>query len=194
MSTEQNQEVYVDTQNNEGEGNESSQAEVVTISKTDYDKLNQTLGSYKRELKDLKKPKEEPKETPTTNQQSDNALLMKLEKMALRQAGVTHPEDIELAQKTAKKWNVDIDDVLSDEDFKTRLGRQQSERSNVEATSGVKGGSGGGSQAKNTLEYWQAKGNPPTPADVPDRKIRQKIVRQMMQSAKSGGGNPFYNG
>ena len=49
MSTEQNQEVVVDTTTNEGEGNEP---ETISIPKADYDKLNQTLGSMKRELKD----------------------------------------------------------------------------------------------------------------------------------------------
>jgi len=53
MNPEENQEVTLDL-NEEGEGNEP---EVVKVPKADYDKLNQTLGSLKRELKDLKKPK-----------------------------------------------------------------------------------------------------------------------------------------
>jgi len=196
MDTEQTTEGgAVDTQSNGGEG--ESQVETVSVPKADYDKLNQTLGSLKRELKDLRKTKEEPKETPTTNQPADNALLKQLEdlkqrteKQSLRQAGITDPEDVELARTTAKKWNVDIDEVLNDEDFKVKLERQQTARANVQATSGVKGGAGG-SQAKNTTAYWQAKGTPPTPADVPDRKTRQKIVRDMMQASKQTG--RFYN-
>jgi len=110
--------------------------------------------------------------------------------MALRQAGITHTDDVELAQRTAKKWGVDIDEVLADEDFKVKLERQQSGRANVEATSNIKG-SVGTSQAKNTPEYWIAKGVPPSAADVPDRKTRATIARAMMTSSKDT--KKFYN-
>ena len=136
------------------------------------------------------------KETPPDKKDSkpdENPLEQKLEKLALRQAGITDPEDIELARKTAKKWNMDIDDVLSDEDFKVKLEKQQTARANIQATSGVRGSGTGTSQAKNTPEYWQAKGVPPTPADVPDGKTRRAIVRSMLTAAKKGTGSKFYN-
>jgi len=190
MDTEQTTETDVDS-NNEGEG--QSQSDTITISKTEWEKTNQTLGSYKRELKDLKKASEKPKEeTPTSNQKPDDALVQKLERMSLRQAGITDPEDIELAQKTAKKWNVDIDEVLSDDDFKVKLEKQQTARANALATSNIKGGSGT-SQAKNSAEYWLAKGQPPTATDVPDRKARQKINREFLAKVTSGDGKKFYN-
>jgi len=189
MNTEDNnQTVDVDTETNEGEGD--TDTDTISLSRTEYEKLNQTLGSLKRELKDLKKPKDEPKETPQKTKPDDNVLLQKLERMALRQAGISHPEDVELAQKTAKKWGMDIDEVLADEDFKSKLERQQSARSNVEATSNIKGGAGT-SHAKNTPEYWLAKGVPPTAADVPDRKLRASIARAMLASAKTS--KTFYN-
>lgn len=182
----------VDTTNNEGEGESSS--DTITLSKSDWEKHNQTLGSLKRELKDLKKPKEETKDTSTTNQKPDEShLLKKLENMALRTAGITHPDDIELARKTAEKWKVDIDEVLSDDDFKVKLEKQQSNRSNVEATSNVKGSGAGASQAKNTAEYWIGKGHPPKASDVPDRKVRAKILRAFMDQGKGMGENRYYN-
>lgn len=184
---EQNEEVVVDTENNEAEG---EQSDTISLSKTEYDKLNQTLGSLKRELKDLKKPKET-QETAKTNQPDDNRLLEKLERMSLRQAGITHQDDIELAKNTAKKWGVDIDEVLADDDFKVKLERQQNSRANVEATSNVRG-SGSTSQAKFTPEYWIAKGQPPTATDISDRKARAKIIRAMMQNADTAG-KKFYN-
>lgn len=192
MNTEENnQAADTDTETKTGEGEGEQEADVVKISKTDFDKLNQTLGSLKRELKDLKKsPKEELKETPKSNQTDESNVLQKLERLAFRQAGISHLEDIELAQKTAKKWGVDIDEVLADEDFKVKLERQQTGRSNIEATSNIKGGAGK-TQAKNTPEYWVAKGVPPSPADVPDRKLRAKIARAMMASTQSS--KTFYN-
>ena len=111
--------------------------------------------------------------------------------MSLRQAGITNQDDIELAQKTAQKWGVDIDEVLADEDFKIKLERQQTARSNVAATSNIRGNTGQTS-AKNTPEYWIAKGTPPDAASVPDRKARAKIARAMMANAK-GTGKKFYN-
>src|SRR3990167_5678073 len=135
------------TETNEGEG----EVETISIPKTEWEKHNQTLCSLKRELKDLKKAKEETKETPITN---------------------TKPDENPLEQK---------------------LENQQTARANVEATSGVKGSGTGTSQAKNTPEYWQAKGVPPTPADVPDGKTRRAIVRSMLTAAKKGTGSKFYN-
>lgn len=184
------------TEINEGvvapEATKEGTAETVSIAKADYEALNQTLGSLKRELKDLKKSKETT-EAPSIKNESTSegtALLEKVEKLALRSAGISHPDDIDLARKTAKKWNMDIDDVLADDDFKVKLERQQTDRSNTEATSGVKG-DGATSSAKNTAEYWMAKGTPPSPEQVSDRKTRAKIINAMRNSG--GGKGNFYN-
>lgn len=189
METDKTTEDVAADNNNGGEG--ESEVETISIAKADYDKLNQTLGSLKKENKDLKKPKD-PVETSTSNQKEDNALLQKLERLSLRQAGIDHPEDIELARKTAEKWGVDIDDVLADEDFKVKLERQQTNRANVAATSNVKGGAGT-TQAKNTPEYWIAKGVPPSATDVPDKATRMKIARQMFTKLGNNNGKKFYN-
>ncbi len=186
MENENN--VNVDTTNNEQVEVSEQKEEIVTLSKSEFEKLNQTLGSLKRENKDLKKPKED--SIKETSQSDTKPLMDKLERMALRQAGLTEAEDIELARNTAKKWGVDIDEVLMDEDFKVKLERQQTSRANTLATSKIKGGAGS-SQAKNTPEYWIAKGVPPTPNDVPDRKTRANIVTALMNSAKDG--KKFYS-
>lgn len=187
--TDTSQEEVNDSTTIETEGGDEGGSDFVKVPKGDWEKTNQTLGSLKRELKDLKKPKAS--EETVQTKPDENKLLDKLEKMSLRQAGVTHPDDIELARNTAKKWNSDIDDVLSDDDFKTKLERQQTARANTAATSKVKGGAGT-SQAKETTEYWLAKGVPPTPADIPDRKLRAKISLAMVKAAENGG-KTFYN-
>lgn len=181
-----NEEVVVDTTNNEAEG--QSQEDVVTLKKEEYEKLNQTLGSLKRELKDLKKPKETD-ETAKTNQ-PDDKLSSRIEKMAFLQAEINHPDDQELARNTAKKWNMDLEDVLMDEDFKVKLEKQQTARANVTATSNIKGGASK-SSAKETPEYWISKGIPPSRDEVPDRKTRVKIITAMRESVKSK--KTFYN-
>jgi hypothetical protein len=186
MDTTTTEGEVIDTTTNGTEG----EGETITIKKSDYDKTNQTLGSLKRELKDLKKPKEDTKETVQTKT-DENALLQKLERISLRQAGLDHADDIALARQTAEKWKMDIDEVLSDPDFKAKLERQQTDRTNTLATSGVRGTAGKGG-TKDTSEYWIAKGVPPTPADIPDRATRAKVVRAVIDSQKNGG-KTFYN-
>ncbi len=172
-----------------GEG-EKPESEVISIPKKDYETMNQTLGSLKRELKDLKKSQEA--ETPTKQTKTEeSALSQQVESLTLQIAGITHQDDIELARATAKKWQMDIGKVLMDDDFKAKLEKQQTSRSNVEATTGIKG-SGAPSEVKNSLAYWQAKGTPPTPSDIPDRKARQKIIREMIRKSGSDG-IKFYN-
>ena len=122
------------------------------------------------------------------NTKTDNFGLV--EKTYLRSAGITDSEEIELAFSTAKKWGVGIDQVVDDEDFKVKLDRHRTNKSNLAATSGIKSGQGD-SQAKNTPEYWIAKGVPPTADQVSDRKTRAKIARAMMGNAKNG--KKFYN-
>lgn len=113
-----------------------------------------------------------------------------LEKAFLRSAAIITEDEVELALSTAKKWNMTVDKLVDDEDFQLKLERFRTQKANELATSNIKGGKGT-SQAKNTPEYWIAKGMPPSTADVPDRKTRAKIARAMMQDAKSS--KTFYN-
>lgn len=188
MIEETNQAVTVDTTNNEGapEADDS-----VKLTKAEYEKIQQDLGSLKRENKLLKKPKETSNEEAPEDNTKLSSLQERLDKQALKAANITHEDDVELARKTAAKWNMDIDEILDDEDFKAKLERQQTNRANIEATAGVKGDKGGSGSAKNTPEYWIAKGVPPTPDQVPDRKTRATIVRAMMADSKQG--KTFYN-
>ena len=176
-------EVVADTNGGEGETN----VDTVSIPKSDYEKLNQTLGSLKRELKDLKKPKEETKETPQTKPEG-NGLI---QKTFLRAAGITDAEEVELALSTAKKWGVEIDQIVDDEDFKAKLEKHRTNKANAEATSNVRG-SASATSTKNTPEYWIAKRTPPTPTDVADRKTRASIIKKMMENAETGG-KKYYN-
>lgn len=176
------------TETGAGDGEKVVTDEMVSVSKKDYETMNQTLGSLKREIKDLKKPKDTDVETPTKTK-SDNFGLV--EKTFLRSAGIVDAEEVELARVTAKKWGVGIDEVVDDEDFKVKLERHRTTKSNEAATSNIKG-SQGQSQAKNSPEYWQRLGKMPTREDVPDRKTRATITRQLMKNAQTGG-KKFYN-
>ena len=166
-------------------GAEDTKAETITLTRAEYDELHSSLGSLKRELKDYKKSQKETKEETTP--QLDSGLV---EKTYLRAAGITHEEDVKLALETAKKWGMPIDKIVDDEDFIAKLEKTRTQRSNLEATTNVRGDKSGGN-AKDTTAYWMAKGTPPTPNDVSDPATRRKIVREMMVSSKSKP--KFYN-
>lgn len=160
---------------------EGNQAETIAVPKAEYDKLNQTIGSMKRELKDLKKPKEEALPKETTQNQPDSRLI---EETYLAARGVTADEEIDLALTTAKKWQMSVKQLMNDSDFQAKLEKHRTQKANELATSQVKGGSGK-SDAKNTLEHWIAAGRPPTPSDIPNSKVRQDIVSKMVQSSRA---------
>lgn len=187
MDTNETTEGDVNTTNGEGDAG-SAEIETLSIPKKDYETLNQTLGSLKKELKDLKKSQSDSKETSKTNTPDQSGLL---QKSYLRAAGITAPDEVELALSTAKKWGMEVDTLVDDEDFTAKLEKVRTAKTNATATSNIKGGVGS-QQAKNTPEYWIAKGTPPSAQDVPDRKSRAKIARAMMKNASTSG-KVFYN-
>src|SRR3990167_9399515 len=152
--------------------------------------MNQTLGSLKREIKDLKKVKDDTKDTPTKETKTDDSALLK--KAFLRAAGLADSEEQELAISLSQKWGVEVDKLVDDEDFKVKLERHRTAKANVVAASGIPRGGGSTSEAKNSDDYWKAKGTPPTPADVPDSKTRRKIIRELVSCSESKG-IKFYN-
>jgi hypothetical protein len=179
----ENQEVAVIPEGTE----EGTQGDTISVKKSDYEVLNQTLGSLKRELKDLKKA---PKETSQKTEDATPENNTLLEKAFLRTAGITDKEEVELALTTAKKWGVSIDSLVDDEDFQGKLEKHRTAKANALATSNIKGDKSGGG-AKDTTAYWIAKGTTPKPDQVPDRKTRVKIIREIMATGKQG--KTFYS-
>lgn len=125
--------------------------------------------------------------TPDKKQPDEFGLL---QKTYLRAAGITEEDEVELARDIQKRTGLDWDKLVDDDYFKTKLEALRTEKANKAATSNLRGGAAPG-QAKNTTEYWIAKGTIPKPEDVPDRKLRAKIIREMMKQSKEGG--KFYN-
>ena len=194
MPPETKQEAAVAPEADGGEG----ESDVITLPRVDYDKMNETLGSLKRENRQLKKPKEEPKETPQKTETGElekeiERLREKTEKATLKSAGLTHEDDVKLAKDTAKKWGVELEDLIDDADFKIKLQKQQDARTNADATSNVKGDKGSKVSAKDSVDYWMAKGKPPTAQEVPDFKKRAQILRAFHAQEKGSNGGKFYN-
>ena len=159
--------------------------ETVSLSKADYDKLISEHGSFKRELKDLKKPKE-PQEPSTPDKNADL-----IQKTFLLAAGIKEDDEVELALDTAKKWGMELDKLVKDEDFIAKLEKARTKKANELATAAIKG-DGTGKSASQTPEFYISRGTPPTRQEVPDRKTRAAIIRQMTENAKTSG-KKFYN-
>jgi len=150
----------------------------------DYKLLQSEIESYKSSKS----------EVPTSKNGTQPDEFGLLQKSFLRTAGIITPDEVELVRSTAKKWGIpydQLDKLVDDEDFKIKIEKLRTDKSNAVATSNLRGG-GGKSEAKNTPEYWIAKGVPPSSEQVPDKKTRVTIARAMMKNATTGG-KKFYN-
>lgn len=197
MSTDDNNQDLVTIDDNDGGDGNDQTAEEIRLAKAEYEELvgyKSTVGSLKREIKELKRANLDGKGQGRTetlkNQMEDFGLT---EKAFLRSAGISDAEEVQLAKETSRKWGMDLDRLVDDDDFKLKLEKHRVTKSNAKATN-VDGGSGTGqSTAKNSTDYWSERNILPTAKDVPDRKTRAKIALEMAQLSKGGGRGKFYN-
>jgi hypothetical protein len=135
--------------------------EVVTLSKEEYDKLNQTLGSLKKELKTFKKEAEAPQES----NEPDYARLAYLASQK-----VDHPDDQKLVMEEAGRLKMPLTDVLNMDHIKARLTANQNQRTAENGSptgSGRKGGAG-----KGDVDYYLQH-----PDEVPtDLKLHNEVI------------------
>lgn len=142
------------------ETTEEGANEVVTLSKEEYDKLNQTLGSLKKELKTFKKEAEAP--------QSNEPDYARLAYLASQK--VDHPDDQKLVMEEAGRLKMPLTDVLNMEHIKARLTANQNQRTAENGSptgSGRKGGAG-----KGDVDYYLQH-----PDEVPtDLKLHNEVI------------------
>lgn len=135
--------------------------ETVTLSKAEYDKLNQTLGSLKKEVKTYKKETETPKES----NEPDYARLAYLASQR-----VDHMDDQRLVLDEANRLKLPLTDVLNMEHIKARLEANRNQRtaeSGAPTGTGRKGGAG-----KGDVDYYLAH-----PDEVPtDLKLHNEVI------------------
>ena len=189
---ESNQDGVVD-ENNDGEGSEE-----ITLKKGEYSKLNETIGSLKRELKDLKKVNETPKNQE--EKKSDDVVMKKLYDMSLKMAGITTDDDVEFLEKWKRDngyENADVESVLGKKGFQTEFADFRTAKQNAISTD-VKGGEKGGGSGDKDADYWlsratkNSEGKLMFPEDLPnDYKLRAAIVDKMIASTESTA--QFYN-
>lgn len=181
METEIKTEGVVDTKNNAGEG--EAKNDFVSIPKAEFEILNQTLGSLKRENKDLRKSKDEPKKDTSENKPQSSDLS---EKAFLIANGIKGADEMEFVQKLRKETGKDIESLLDSTYFQTEL-KDFREKRNTDRATPV-GNKRSGSSPVDTVEYWIAKGELP-PAD--QVQLRRDVVNARMKKEDSKG--QFYN-
>ena len=141
---------------------ETTEEETVTLSKAEYDKLNQTLGSLKKEVKTYKK------EIDAPQQESSEPDYARLAYLASQQ--VNHADDQRIVMEEANRLKLPLTDVLNMEHVKARLEAQQNQRtaeSGAPTGTGRKGGAG-----KGDVDYYLAH-----PDEVPtDLKLHNEVI------------------
>lgn len=131
---QENQDVGA-VENDAGESVVESNDEVISIPKKEFEKLNQTLGSLKREVKDYKKSLT-PEATPTSNTKSNEIDFGQLAYHNTKPDGirVVHDDDVEFLKATMEETGKSMKDILSSKWFAGELKDRQEARNVVNAT------------------------------------------------------------
>ena len=197
MSTDdKNQDISVD-ENDGGEGAEENEEldGKIQLSKDEYDKLKAseaTIGSLKRELKDLRKSADANKEKSNDTPKNQTEEFGLLQKTYLRAASITEEDEIELARDIQKKIGIEWDKLVDDDYFQGKLQKLRDAKANAAAADIGRRGGAAPSGAKNTPEYWMQKGDLPDAKTVSDRKTRVSIIQAIKDKQQNAGGT-FYN-
>jgi hypothetical protein len=169
---------------NEEQTVEEQQPEEQDVERTDWKakaieietKYKSDIGSLKRELKDLKKPKTEPSiESPPQDKKPED--LDYGQKAFLIANGIKADEQ-EFVKEELKKSGQTLDELIDNEYFQAKLKRVRDLRGTEEAT--PKNSKRTGQSATDTVEYWIAKGELP-----PDRELRAKVVKARWDAEKN---------
>ena len=169
-------------------------------------KAQELKGIAKRRATQLKKAKEAlanpPKpELPVKkdNSKSDDKLLERLDKMALKVSGITEADEVELFNNWKEQTAREADDIVGNVIFKKELEDLRTAKANLRATSDIKGEGDRSGGAKNNPEYWIAKatkgkdGQLEFPEETP-KELFEKIVNKISENEPSQSKKlKFYN-
>jgi len=145
------------------------------------EKRKEEKANYEKQIADLKA-----KDTSQDKAQPDFELL---QKTYLRAAGISAEDEVELALTTSKKWDMALDKLADDEDFKIKLENLRQKKANATATADIKGESGSKTEG-GPKDYLDGRALPEkSPAN---RKLRANIAREMVKK-EGKGAIRFYN-
>lgn len=148
---------------------ETTEEETVTLSKAEYEKLNQTLGSLKKEVKTYKKEVEAPHKE---SNEPDYARLAYLEAKQ-----INNPDDQRMLIEEANRLKLPLTDVMNMEHMKARLEANQNQRI---AENGAPNGTGRkGGTGKGDVDYYLAHPDEVPPSlDLHNQVIDARIKRE----------------
>ena len=157
--------------------------------------LRKALDERDAKIAELEKPKSEKKA-----EKSDDELLKRLDKLALKTSGINEADEVELFEKWKTDTGRDSDSIVENNIFKKELEDLRTAKANQKATSNVRGETGG-SEIKNDPDYWIAKAtkNPDGSMNFPEEmpkelytKVLDKVLGNSEQSGKPSD-LKFYN-
>lgn len=161
--TETNEEVVVAP-----EANETSEVETIAVPKADFEKLHQTVGSLKRELKDFKKASEPKAATEVVEPKTPTGGLDEMALDYLDLKGVTDSEDIDFVENVVQKTGMSVRQALKDDVVIAKLTANKAARDLKEATPSAtkrSGSSAGGNDFAVALAEYKASGFTKLPDD-----------------------------
>lgn len=148
-------------------------------------KFIEAQGRLKRLQTKMSKSKEEPKEKEKSNK-TNNGELGYAEKAYLRAEGVKGSDEFNLVREYIANTGKSLEEVLESKHFQNDLKDLRDEKSVKEAL--PNGTKRAGGAARDSVEYWIAKGELPP---VSDPELRRKVVNAKIQTKKNSG--MFYN-
>lgn len=164
MNTEennQNEEMFIDT-NEQTEVEEElqlddEQEEKITLSKSEWEKFQQTQGSLKRQVKELRKSSDTKSIQNTTNELNEAQLNY------LDVKGIYEPEDVKIIETFVQKTGKNVREALRDDYVTAKLQSNKTAREVQEAMpSGSKRGGNSGNDLASALAKYESTGVLPT--------------------------------
>ena len=168
--------------------NEAKAVEDLKREREDFVKTKELAENYKIRAEKAEKKGEKTK--------PDEELLKRLDKLALKTAGISEADEVELYEKWKTDTGRDSDAITENSIFKKEIEDLRTARKNLAATSDIKGETGI-SEAKANPDYWTSRmtkdgeGNPLFPDDMP-REMFTKVLDKLNPKTQ-GTKLRFYN-
>lgn len=185
-SKENNESKEEETTEEESKGEETTEQKEETGDEKPVETLEQRQARLLRQLKQVNKKLGINEDKPQNKSSKKSEGFDYGEKAYLTANGIKGSEEHEFAQKLQKQTGLDLDSLLEDTYFQTKLNEFREQKATTNATpSGTKRSN---NSSVDTVEYWIAKGALPPASDV---ELRRKVVNARLKKEDSKG--VFYN-
>jgi len=179
----QNDSVELELENNEAEldlDQEDTEEEKITLTKSEWEKLQQTQGSLKRQVKELRKQTE-----PKSSSQKQGEILSNSDLNYLDLKGVAEPEDVKVIENFMRSTGKTAREAFRDEYVTSKLAANKTAREVQEAMpSGTKRGGNTGNDLQAAIAKFEATGQLPT-----DFALKSEVVNAIVNKGRNNKPN-----